>query len=48
MGAVEPARPAREGEGALGAYERLLAEEQNVKLDGVEIHIPPGRGSATS
>jgi len=26
----------------LGAYERLLAEEQNVKLDGVEIHIPSG------
>jgi ATP-binding cassette ChvD family protein len=26
----------------LGAYERLLAEEQNVKLDKVEIHIPPG------
>jgi sulfate-transporting ATPase len=26
----------------LGAYERLLAEEQNVRLDGVEIHIPPG------
>jgi energy-dependent translational throttle protein EttA len=26
----------------LGAYERLLAEERNVKLDGVEIHIPPG------
>jgi ATP-binding cassette ChvD family protein len=26
----------------LGAYERLLAEEQNVKLDCVEIHIPPG------
>ncbi len=26
----------------LGSYERLLAEEQNVKLDGVEIHIPPG------
>ena len=26
----------------LGAYERLYAEEQNVKLDGVEIHIPPG------
>jgi len=26
----------------LGAYERLFAEEQNVKLDGVEIHIPPG------
>jgi ATP-binding cassette ChvD family protein len=26
----------------LGAYERLLAEEQSVKLDGVEIHIPPG------
>ena len=27
---------------ALGAYERLLAEEQNVKLDRVEIHIPAG------
>ncbi|HZT94719.1 MAG TPA: energy-dependent translational throttle protein EttA [Gaiellaceae bacterium] len=26
----------------LGAYETLLAEEQNVKLDRVEIHIPPG------
>jgi ATP-binding cassette ChvD family protein len=26
----------------LGAYERLLAEEQNVKLDRVEVHIPPG------
>jgi energy-dependent translational throttle protein EttA len=26
----------------LGAYDRLLAEEQNVKLDRVEIHIPPG------
>jgi sulfate-transporting ATPase len=26
----------------LGAYERLYAEEQNVKLDRVEIHIPPG------
>ncbi len=26
----------------LGAYERLFAEEQNVKLEGVEIHIPPG------
>jgi energy-dependent translational throttle protein EttA len=26
----------------LGAYERLFAEEQNVKLDRVEIHIPPG------
>jgi ATP-binding cassette ChvD family protein len=26
----------------LGAYERLLTEEQSVKLDGVEIHIPPG------
>src|SRR5438067_11529313 len=26
----------------LGAYERLLAEEQNVRLDRVEIHIPPG------
>jgi energy-dependent translational throttle protein EttA len=26
----------------LAAYERLYAEEQNVKLDRVEIHIPPG------
>ncbi len=26
----------------VGAYERLLAEEQNVKLDRVEIHIPAG------
>jgi energy-dependent translational throttle protein EttA len=26
----------------LGAYERLYAAEQNVKLDRVEIHIPPG------
>jgi ATP-binding cassette ChvD family protein len=26
----------------LGAYEKLLAEEQNVKLDKVEIHVPSG------
>jgi sulfate-transporting ATPase len=26
----------------LGSYEKLLADEQNVKLDRVEIHIPPG------
>ena len=26
----------------LGAYEKLLADEQQVKLDRVEIHIPPG------
>jgi len=26
----------------LGAYEKLLADEENVKLDRVEIHIPPG------
>src|SRR3954463_7487099 len=26
----------------LGAYEKLLAEEQDVRLDKVEIHIPPG------
>ena len=26
----------------LAAYERLYAEEQSVKLDRVEIHIPPG------
>src|SRR5687767_2995964 len=26
----------------LGAYEKLLADEQNVRLDKVEIHLPPG------
>ncbi len=26
----------------LAAYERMYAEEQNLKLDKVEIHIPPG------
>jgi ATPase subunit of ABC transporter with duplicated ATPase domains len=26
----------------LGAYEKMLAEEQNVKLERVEMHIPPG------
>src|SRR5712691_438597 len=26
----------------LGAYEKLFAEEESVKLDRVEIHIPPG------
>src|SRR2546428_10854642 len=26
----------------LGAYEKLLADEQSVRLDRVEIHIPPG------
>jgi ATP-binding cassette ChvD family protein len=26
----------------LAAYERLLAEDQNVRLEGVEIHIPAG------
>src|SRR5262249_18115931 len=26
----------------LSAYEKLLAEEESVKLDRVEIHIPPG------
>jgi len=26
----------------LGSYEKLLAEEESVKLDRVEIHIPPG------
>src|SRR6478609_1064862 len=26
----------------VSAYEQLLADEQNVKLDKVEIHIPPG------
>jgi energy-dependent translational throttle protein EttA len=26
----------------LGAYERLLADEEDVRLDKVEIHIPPG------
>src|SRR4051794_17519890 len=39
--ASPPARHAQ-ANARLGAYERLLAEEQNVKLEGVEIHIPPG------
>ena len=26
----------------LAAYDKLYAEEQHVKLDKVEIHIPPG------
>jgi ATP-binding cassette ChvD family protein len=30
------------GKARLAAYERLLAEEQNVRLDRVEIHIPAG------
>src|SRR5438874_7968919 len=32
----------------VAAYERLLAEERNVRLDRVDIHIPRGRGSAIS
>jgi sulfate-transporting ATPase len=35
------ARPAK-SKARLGASEQMLAEEQNVKLDPVEIHIPPG------
>src|SRR5436309_14553663 len=35
------ARPA-ESKARLGAYEKRLAEEDAVKLDKVEIHIPPG------
>jgi energy-dependent translational throttle protein EttA len=31
------------GKARLAAYERLLAEEQNVRLDRVEIHIPAGQ-----
>ena len=43
MGADEPAGPAREVEGARStAYEKLLAEDANFKLEGVEIHIPAG------
>jgi energy-dependent translational throttle protein EttA len=30
------------GKARLASYERLLAEEQNVRLDRVEIHIPAG------
>src|SRR6202034_2832171 len=26
----------------LGRYEQLIAEERNIKLDDVQIHIPPG------
>ena len=47
-GCARPEGAAREVEGALQAYEKLLAEERDVKLDRVEIHIPAGRGSATS
>ena len=42
VGADEPEGAAGEGKARLQAYERLLAEEQNVKLDRVEIHIPAG------
>ena len=42
MGAREPQGAAREGEGPLTPYEKLLAEDQNVRLDRVEIHIPAG------
>src|SRR3954467_5334041 len=41
VGASPRARHAK-AKARLGAYERLFAEEQNVKLDRVEIHIPPG------
>ena len=43
VGADEPARAAREVEGApRRAYEKLLADDANFKLEGVEIHIPAG------
>ena len=42
MGAHVPEGAAAKWKARLQAYERLLAEEQNVKLDRVEIFIPAG------
>ena len=39
---IGPQGPSGEEKARLAAYERLLAEEQRVKLDTVEIHIPAG------
>ena len=39
---MSPKARQAKGKARLQAYERLLAEEQNVKLDRVEIHIPAG------
>jgi ATP-binding cassette ChvD family protein len=39
---MSPKARQAKGKARLAAYERLLAEEQNVKLDAVEIHIPAG------
>ena len=40
--ATSPRARQAKSKARLGAYEQLLAEEQNVQLDKVEIHIPPG------
>src|SRR5687768_6134473 len=39
---MSPKARQAKGKARLQAYERLLAEEKNVKLDRVEIHIPAG------
>src|SRR5438876_4282236 len=41
-GRMSPRARHAKSKARLGAYERLYAEEQNVKLDRVEIHIPSG------
>src|SRR3954447_6015169 len=41
-GAMSPRARHAKSKARLGSYERLLAEEERVKLDRVEIHIPPG------
>ena len=47
MGAHNPKGRRTKSKARLASYERLLAEERNVKLDQVQIHIPPASGWAT-
>jgi ABC-type multidrug transport system ATPase subunit len=47
VGPREPEGPAQEGQGAPQQLRAPAREERNVKLDSVQIHIPPARGSAT-
>ena len=39
---LNPKGRRKKSKARLNNYERLLAEERNVKLDSVQIHIPPG------
>ena len=41
-GCAEPQGPAQKNKARLANYEALLAQERNVKLDQVQIHIPAG------